>query len=59
MVGAVPFTVRCLELDSKVQIDEADPNFSEHETVGAANHNATSTSTAKGFDGELTKVVSH
>ena len=58
MVGTAPFTMKCLESE-KVQINEMDPNFGKCESIEAANHNATSMSTAKGFDGELTKVVSH
>ena len=58
IVGAAPFAVKCLELD-KVRINQSDPNFSECERIEAANHNATSVLTAKGFNGELMKVVSN
>ena len=58
MVGAAPFTMKCLESD-EVRIDESDPNFSNHKSIEAANHNATSMLTAKGFNGELMKVVSN
>ena len=58
MVGAAPFTMKCLE-SNKVRIDESDPSFSDHESVEVANHNTASMSTAKGFDGELMKVVSN
>ena len=57
-VGAAPSTVKCLE-SNKVRINKTDPNFGGCETIEAANHNATSTSTAKGFDVELMKVVSN
>ena len=58
MVGAAPFTMNCLESD-EVLVDKSDPNFSDCESIKAANHNATSASTAKGFNGELMKVVSN
>ena len=58
MVGAAPFTMKCLE-SNKARADETNPNFSNCKTIEAANHNAASSLTAKGFDGELMKVVSN
>ena len=58
MVGAAPFTMKCLE-SNKGRADETNLNFSNHKTVKAANHNAALSSTAKGFNGELMKVVSN
>ena len=56
MVGAAPFTMKCLESE-KVQIDESDPNFGKCKTIEATHHNATTPLTAKGCNGELMKVV--
>ena len=58
MVGAAPSTMRCLESD-KARVDELDPNFTNCKSIKAANHSATSMLTAKGFNGELMKVVSN
>ena len=41
IVGAAPLVMKCSESD-KVQIDGTDPNFSNHETVEAAGHDAAS-----------------
>ena len=57
IVEAAPLIMKCFELD-KVRINEAHLNFSEHDAVKAVNHNATFTSMAKEFDGELMKVES-
>ena len=51
-----PFTMRRLESDG-ARVDELDPNFTSHESIEAANHDATLTSTAKGLNGELMKVM--
>ena len=58
MVGATPPAVTRLE-SNEAQANETDANFSTCETVEASNHIATSMLTAKGFNGELTRVVSN